>query len=89
MPMRRDEIAKLILQHILIHPEKKDTFEGILRWWIGEQVMDLRIAEVKAALDWLLVSDIIIEKKLSDSKTMYFPNKDKLPTLTELFNPSR
>jgi hypothetical protein len=83
--MRRDEIAKLILIHILTHPQSKDTFEGILDWWIRLQNLNLRAAEVKGSLDWLIVSDILVETRINNSKMIYSVNQEKLPRIRELF----
>ena len=84
--MRRDEIAKLILKHIVTYPESKDTFEGILQWWISRENISVRSAEVKGAIDWLIVSDILIEKKIGDSEVFYCVNQEKLRSIREVFN---
>ena len=83
--MRRDEIAKLILEHIVTHPESKDTFEGILQWWIGRQNMNLKIAEVRGAIDWLIISDVLVEKQIGASEVLYCANPEKIASIREVF----
>jgi len=41
---RVEEVAAEIRMYIRLHPQAKDTVEGIARWWVGEETEIVRPA---------------------------------------------
>jgi protein-S-isoprenylcysteine O-methyltransferase Ste14 len=55
-------IARGILSYLVKNPEAKDTIEGIVRFWLVRERMDLTEAEVAAGLRYLVDRGLVREK---------------------------
>jgi hypothetical protein len=66
-----------ILQYLIDNPEAKDTLQGILRWWLPNEV-DRGEAEVQEALDGLVANGWLTQRRMTPSRTLYGLNKDNL-----------
>lgn len=75
MPKHRSPIAGEILAYLAEHPDARDTLEGIVQWWLLEQEIKKRAAEVKAALDDLVLEGLVIEERGADAQTHYLLNR--------------
>lgn len=73
----RDEIAHSVLSYLVEHSAAKDTFEGIVEWWLLEQKIKRDMIEVKAVLDDLAAKKLILEHKTSDKRIYYRVNRRK------------
>jgi hypothetical protein len=71
----RSPIADEILAYLAEHPDARDTLEGIVQWWLLEQEIKKWAAEVKAALDDLVVEGLVIEERGVDARTHYRLNR--------------
>jgi hypothetical protein len=69
------QIAEDILRYLAKHPRAQDTIEGIYEWWLLEEDIIRRLAEVKAALAALVGDGLIIESRTKDARTFYRLNK--------------
>ena len=49
-----DELTNEILKYLLVHPDAEDTLDGIARFWVARQQIELRIEQTKAALNDLV-----------------------------------
>ena len=74
---RRDEIAHNVLSYLVEHSAARDTFEGIVEWWLLEQKIKRDTAEVKAVLDELAEKKLILEHKTPDRRIHYRVNRRK------------
>ncbi|MBK5105165.1 MAG: hypothetical protein MUP61_00780 [Burkholderiales bacterium] len=72
---RRDEIVRAIGReielHFEAHPNAADTAEGILRWWLPQEGVEVSLENVQRALDRLLASGHIAERRMSDGRRLY------------------
>jgi hypothetical protein len=50
-----------ILRYLLDHPDAVDTMEGIMKWWLPEDVASSGKDTIKGALDTLVSSGWVIE----------------------------
>ena len=66
-----EELAKLILDYLRNNPEAGDTLEGITRWWIDAQMIEISTKEVSQALDFLLQRKLIEARRDSGSLPIY------------------
>ena len=51
MSVPRQEIVDTLLQYLSRHPGAGDTFEGIARFWMTRQRVDVMVDDVQHALD--------------------------------------
>ena len=51
---KQEEISQMILSYLQKHPGAGDTLEGITRWWLESERVDLSVEVVAEALEALL-----------------------------------
>ncbi|OPX92861.1 MAG: hypothetical protein A4E58_03208 [Syntrophorhabdus sp. PtaB.Bin006] len=71
------QIAHDILIYLSKHPDAQDTLEGIVEWWLLEQVITHHMAAVKEALAELVDRELVLEIKSADSRVRYRSNGEK------------
>jgi len=68
---QRQQIAGEILSYLLEHPAAADTFEGIARWRIAEEIAMRSAAATEDALAWLIRSGLLREERIAGGRTIY------------------
>jgi hypothetical protein len=77
----KSEIARLVLSHLSANVGAQDTFEGIVEWWLLEQRIRERAAEVREVLVDLSDRKLIVERTGRDARTRYGINPRKVKTI--------
>ena len=67
----KSKIARLVLSYLSENVGAQDTFEGIVEWWLLEQRIRQRAAEVREVLDDLSNRKLIVERTGRDGRTRY------------------
>jgi hypothetical protein len=75
---KRAKIAGEILAYLSHNPESEDTLEGIIGWWLLEQKIKNRTAEVKGALKELLDRGLVVEETFGGSGPRYRVSREKM-----------
>lgn len=65
------EIARDILNYFLHHPGAADTFEGVVRWRILDEIAKRNIASTEHAMHWLIAQGFLKEEKIAGGQSMY------------------
>lgn len=73
-----------ILAYLAEHPDAQDSLEGITHWWILEQKIKQRLAEVRAAVVELLEKKLIVERKAANGTSYYRINRRKFRLISSL-----
>ena len=68
-------IAEELLGYLARHPEAQDTLEGISEWWLLEEKIRRRTAEIKEVLTELVGSGLVVEHLGQDARTRYRINR--------------
>lgn len=68
---RREQIARDILNYLLHHPAAADTFDGIARWRILEEIAKRSVASTEDAMHWLIEQGFLREEKIAGGRTLY------------------
>jgi hypothetical protein len=84
--MNRDEassadesrMARAILQYLSLHPEAKDTQEGISTWWLQRQQIEQTVNELSKVLAFLAAREFIVECRGPDLRPYYKINRRQL-----------
>jgi hypothetical protein len=72
----RATLIREILQHVLHHPDAKDTLDGIHRFWLSSRTAHQSRDSVREALDYLVEERGWLTKKISGaSVALYGLNK--------------
>jgi hypothetical protein len=80
------QTAHEILAYLAEHEDAQDTLEGIVEWWLLEQKIRSRTAEVEKALDDLIADSLILVHKGGDARTHYCINPQKVREIRERIN---
>jgi hypothetical protein len=67
---QREQIAKEILNYFLRNPAAADTFEGIVRWRITEEIARRTVASTEDAVQWLIAEGFLCEEKIAGGRTL-------------------
>ncbi|MDI6792932.1 MAG: hypothetical protein QME81_08720 [bacterium] len=80
------ETACQILRYLARHPQAKDGLEGIARWWILQERIDVGVDEVQEAISFLVAQGFIIESKLTGQESCYQLNPAKKEEIAGILN---
>lgn len=67
----RTEMAYQILSYLSDKPQAQDTLEGIVEWWMLEQEIRRTRSQVGQALEELIGSGLVQQKRGADGRTRY------------------
>ena len=74
---KRDEITSDILSYFLRNPEARDSFEGIARWRLLEELVRRSVPATEDALRWLIENDFLTEEQVPGGKPIYRLNASR------------
>lgn len=69
------EITREVLAYLVTHPQAQDTVEGITRWWLLEEEITRRTADVRSALAELVSRGFVMERHGKDGAVHYRINQ--------------
>ncbi len=58
----KEDIARIILNYLSKNPDAGDTLEGISRWWLNREKIDVAVDEIAGVLE-ALIKEGLIEKQ--------------------------
>ena len=67
----KEQIARDILSYLLLHPAAADSFEGIARWRVLEEIARRSVASTEDAMQWLIAKGFLSEEKIAGGRTIY------------------
>lgn len=79
-------LSQAILKYLLRHPDAQDSVEGISEWWILEERIMQKYAEVQKALKILVGQGFVLEKRTVNNGVFYCLNKAKKNQIEELLD---
>ena len=69
--IRKEEIASHISEYLQKNNHAGDTLEGITKWWVMAQQLEVSVSTVKEALSQLEANGFVVEKRGADGRTRY------------------
>ena len=76
MNKKDEKISKMILAYLRKHPDAGDTLEGITKWWLELQRIELSVNEVADVLESLIQKGCIRVHKGRCGTTFYKINSE-------------
>ena len=76
-------VIRDILQHLITHPDAKDTMQGILQWWLPGGLMVWAEGEVQEALDMLVARGWLTQRQVTLTQKIYGLNKEHVEAIQE------
>ncbi len=78
-----NDLSLRILAYLDENPDATDTSEGIVEWWLLEQEIRDRRAQVEAALAELAAEGWVIASQRADSRVRYRLNPERAREIRE------
>lgn len=75
-----------ILGYLVENPNAQDTLEGIVEWWLLDRLTRSNAARVKDALEKLVTTGLVLERRGKASRTYYKINRRKLKEISALLS---
>ena len=69
--MDKDELKKIIVSYLSKHPDSGDTIDGILKWWLLKELIDIRVDEVIEVLAVLVREGVLVEREIGGRRKFY------------------
>lgn len=73
----REEIAREILSYFLRHPDAADSFDGIARWRLLEDIVRRSVAATEEGLKWLIEQGYLKQEPVPSGKPIFSLNPGK------------
>lgn len=70
MRSSQDELADEIRRYCIVNPHARDTLEGIA-WWVVHQRYREMLGDLEAAIDRLVVEQVLVRHQMEDGATLY------------------
>jgi hypothetical protein len=67
----RDEIVVDLLSYFLRNPSATDSFDGIVRWRIMDEIVRRSVADTEGALEVLIAEGYMRQEQVPGGKTVY------------------
>ena len=76
MNKKDEKISRMILNYLQKYPDAEDTIDGITRWWLELERIELSVNEVADALEILIQKGSIRMYKTNGGTTFYKINQE-------------
>lgn len=80
----KSRIAQDVLSYLSEHLDAKDTFEGIVEWWLLEQKIERHTEEVREVLNELTEKGLLVKHEGKDSRVHYSLNRKQVKNIRAL-----
>ncbi len=74
---RVDSVAQEIERYLETHPNSADSLEGISTWWVTRQHIRNELEVVRAALEQLTSSGVVLSRHTKDKNDTVYRLNDK------------
>jgi len=75
---RQEKITKMILNYLRKNRDAGDTLDGITRWWLELEKIEISVDDVVSALESLIQKGLIRRYKTKGGSTFYKINREAL-----------
>jgi len=78
------EIAREILHYLQVHPDAKDTLEGIAQWWLLKEWTERKFQQIEATISQLVERGLIVERRRPGLPPYYWLNRTKQDEISRI-----
>lgn len=83
---KETEIARAILHYLQVHPDAKDTLEGIAQWWLLKEWTERRFQQIEASISLLVSKGLVVERRREGLPPYYWLNRAKQEEISRILN---
>ena len=73
-----EKLNRQILRYLVEHPDAKDTVDGVIKWWLSEDLAGRGRKTVQEGLDMLVSKGWLTRRDVTSSEKIYGVMKDRL-----------
>jgi hypothetical protein len=78
------EIARAILHYLQVHPDAKDTLEGIAQWWLLKEWTERKFQQIEASISQLVSRGLVVERRRPGLPPYYWLNRAKQDEISRI-----
>jgi len=78
------EIARAILHYLQVHPDAKDTLEGIAQWWLLKEWTERKFQQIEASISQLVSRGLLVERRREGLPPYYWLNGAKQDEISKI-----
>ncbi len=67
----KEGVARMILDYLRKNPDAGDSLEGISRWWLNREKIDVTVGEISEILETLIMEGKVRRTKDEGSNSIY------------------
>ena len=87
-PEQEPEIARAILHYLQVHPDAKDTLEGIAQWWLLKEWTERKFQQIEASISHLVSKGLVVERRRPGLPPYYWLNRAKQDEISRILQTS-
>jgi hypothetical protein len=85
-PEKEKEISRAILHYLQVHPDAKDTLEGIAQWWLLKEWTERKFQQIEASISQLVSRGLLVERRREGLPPYYWLNRGKQDEISRILN---
>lgn len=70
-------MARAILHYLQVHPDAKDTLDGIAQWWLLKEWTERKYQQIEASIAQLVAEGLVVERRRPGLPPYYWLNGEK------------
>jgi hypothetical protein len=78
------EISRAILRYLQVHPDAKDTLQGIVEWWLLKEWTEQKFHEIEASISDLVSKGLVVERRREGLPPYYWLNRSKQDEISRI-----
>lgn len=81
---KETEISRAILHYLQVHPDAKDTLQGIAEWWLLKEWTEQKFQQIEASISDLVSRGLVVERRREGSSPYYWLNRTKQDEISRI-----
>jgi hypothetical protein len=78
------EITRAILHYLQVHPDAKDTLDGIAQWWLLKEWTERKYFQIEASIAQLVSKGLVVERRRPGLPPYYWLNREKQEEISRI-----
>jgi len=72
------------LHYLQVHPDAKDTLEGIAQWWLLKEWTERKFQQIEASISQLVSRGLLVERRREGLAPYYWLNRAKQDEISKI-----
>lgn len=72
------------MHYLQVHPDAKDTLQGIAEWWLLKEWTEQKFQQIEASISDLVSRGLVVERRREGSSPYYWLNRTKQDEISRI-----